>query len=40
MQAEIERLKVEIASTPRDTSMSAAAAIKDVTCRRNKGLDR
>jgi hypothetical protein len=31
MQAEIERLKVEIESTPRDTSISATAAIKDVT---------
>jgi len=31
MQAEIERLNVEIASTPRDASIPAVAAIKDVT---------
>jgi hypothetical protein len=31
MQAEIERLKVEIASTPRDSPIHTTAAIKDVT---------
>ena len=31
VQAEIEWLKVEIASTPRDSLIHATAAIKDVT---------
>jgi hypothetical protein len=31
MQAEIERLKIEIASTPRDSPVHTTAVIKDVT---------
>jgi hypothetical protein len=31
MQAEIERMKIEIASTPRDSPLNQSTAMKDVT---------
>ena len=31
MQAEIKRLKIEIASTPRDSPINSLTAMKDVT---------